>query len=308
MSGGIRTVTGLLEAGSVGVADAHCHLWIFPSVPGAPTLADRELAVAELSAFAEEGGSLVVDCQPGGCGRNAGILHGLARQTGVAVVAASGFHLRRYYPEDPEGGPWSEPPEEAAARFEREVVDGTPEEPSVKAGVLKSAWTGGGGAESGLMEAVLDVARRTSTPVVVHTEAGAGVETLTEICADSGLYPSLIQISHLDKRPDPVLHRELAEAGFVLGYDTFHRPKYDPDSGVWELLRMALSQGFWSQITLGLDIADSSSWAAEGGPGLRSLATEIVPRLRAEGAGTREIAGLSGGNVAGLLAGSGKAA
>jgi hypothetical protein len=41
---------------------------------------------------------------------------------------------------------------------------------------------------------------------------------------------------HVDKRPDVGLHRELARAGVLLGYDTFGRPKYNPDQGVWQLI------------------------------------------------------------------------
>nr|MDQ2829091.1 phosphotriesterase [Chloroflexota bacterium] len=90
----LTTVTGPLAADAVGVAEAHGHVWIDAPVAGAPALTDEQAAAAELALFNAAGGTLVVDCQPGGCGRDGRVLARLSAQSGVAVVAASGFHLR----------------------------------------------------------------------------------------------------------------------------------------------------------------------------------------------------------------------
>jgi len=272
----IETVAGPRPAADVGVADAHAHLWIAPRVPDAPALTDPALALAELADFAAAGGTLVVDCQPGGCGRDGRVLARLTQVSTVAVVAATGFHLARYYPAGE--GPWALGGDASRIQFERELRQGLAEEPTVRAGVVKAAWTGDGGdAERDLMRAALEAAQRAAAAVVVHTDAGAAVEGLVRLVDDSGLTPARVQLSHIDKRPDAALHRDLARAGYVLGYDTFLRPKYDPERHVWPLLRAMIADGLWPHITLGLDLVDAASWHVRGGAGLRAVGRRAGP-------------------------------
>jgi predicted metal-dependent phosphotriesterase family hydrolase len=87
----------------------------------------------------------------------------------------------------------------------------------------------------------------------------------------------------MDKRPDHGLHRELAQTGVLLGYDTFDRPKYEPEKYAWPLLRQMVKYGCGDSIALGLDMAFSSMWRHYGGePGLVMLPEQIQARLRAE--------------------------
>jgi phosphotriesterase-related protein len=281
------------------LCDAHCHLWIEPptGVQG-PRLTDERLALSELRAFRAAGGTAVIDCQPGRCGRDGRVLRRLAEASAVTIAPASGFHLERYYAEadspylDPAGCP---------ARWEGELSKGLEEEPAIRARVVKSAWTAQGGAERELMAEAAEVARRQGAPLIVHTERGGAAEQLAELLADTGLAPSRVQISHVDKRPDAGLHRELAGAGFVLGYDTFLRPQYRPQERVWPLLLELASAGLWTQIAVGLDLVDASRWSSRGGPGLPSIGDAILPRLRAEGLPERAAAALVGGNALALL-------
>jgi 5-phospho-D-xylono-1,4-lactonase len=135
---------------------------------------------------------------------------------------------------------------------------------------------------------------------VVHTERGQAAEALATLAADAGVYPGSVQISHIDKRPDRELHRSLARAGFVLGFDTFARPKYDPDRRAWPLLLGLVEDGLAGQVTLGLDLADAGGWSVRGGPGLPLLAA-LAERLRAEGVNAADVASLAGGNALRLV-------
>ncbi|WP_052890119.1 hypothetical protein [Thermogemmatispora carboxidivorans] len=296
----IQTLGGPHPARSIAVADAHAHLWLQSEVDGNPVLHDEELALAELADFASVGGSLVVDCQPGGAGRDERVLMRLAQASTVAIVAATGFHLPRYYP--PGKGVWSLSEQEAFDFFARELASGMDLTPGVRAGVVKCAWTGKSSHEMGLMQAALTAARQLDAGVVVHTEAGARVEQLIRVIEACGVSPGRVQISHIDKRPEYSLHRDLARAGYVLGYDTFLRPKYDPERRVWPMLLRMVQEGLWTQITLGLDLVDSSQWYVRGGPGLRTIAKQLLPRLHQAGVSDTALQALGGGNIARLLA------
>ena len=97
------TVLGPVAPEALGVTDAHSHLYIAP-VPGgaadAPVLTDVAGVARELTDFRRRGGGAIVDCQPGGCGRDGNVLRRLSHETGVHVIAATGFHRRVYYPAD----------------------------------------------------------------------------------------------------------------------------------------------------------------------------------------------------------------
>jgi phosphotriesterase-related protein len=227
------------------------------------------------------------------------VLRRLALQSPLAIVASTGFHLRKYY--QPGEGPWYLGAEAAETLFRAEVCDGLAESPRVTAGSIKTAWTGTGGKEEELMRAALSVARATGTGVTVHTEMGERVEELAQLIVESGVSPARVQISHVDKRPDQQLHFDLARKGFVLGYDTFLRPRYDPETGVWPLLATMLERGLHRHVAIGLDIVDRALWHASGGPGLQAIPQVIVPRLRSKGAGEAAIQDMVAGNICRVL-------
>jgi predicted metal-dependent phosphotriesterase family hydrolase len=295
----VETVLGPRDGERFQVVDAHAHLWIAGAAAGQPELADEELALAELRDAGTSGTSALIDCQPGRCGRDGRVLRRLMERSGVALIASTGFHMRAWY--EPGTGIW-ERPGAALELFLGELTDGLEEEPRARAGVIKCAWTGESGAERELIAAAIEAARSADTGLVVHTERGARVEELCELVLAAGVAPARVQLSHVDKRPDTELHLEMARAGFVLGYDTFLRPKYRPEENVWRLLRAILAAGLWRHVTLGLDLVEPTAWRTRGGPGLRTLA-RLVTRLRREGASEVALRALAGGNALGLLTG-----
>lgn len=301
-----RTVTGLVAEEDVRLADGHGHVWIKPpkgvSKDARLRLCDYAAIEAELTDFREAGGTTVVDCQPGGCGRDARMLVRLARATGLHITATTGFHRQRYYP--PAHWLWSASEEEAAAYFVEELTCGMREtEGTVPATIIKVGYDGLlDGQTLILVSAAAEAARRTGAAILCHTERRHNVEALPSFLGDRGVAADRLYLCHMDKRPDFGLHRELAQAGVLLGYDTFVRPKYKPEHGVWPLMRKMVADGQEDHIAVGLDLAVSSMWRhGDGQPGMLALSEEIVPRLRAEGIHEHIIARLTGHNIARYL-------
>ena len=153
-----------------------------------------------------------------------------------------------------------------------------------------------------LFAAAAAVSAATGYAIEVHTERGAAVEALLAYFIDRGVAPERLVFCHVDKRPDFGLHRELAAAGVLLEYDTFYRPQYDPERGVWPLLGQMLAAGWGQQVALATDMADPALWAEiGGGPGLPGIFTVIKPRLEQMGADAATVAALSGGNISARL-------
>jgi phosphotriesterase-related protein len=303
------TVTGPFPPNEAGITDAHNHLWISPvpgADPGAPVLNHRKAIEAELNEYRRAGGGTIVDCQPGGCGRDGRVLHELSITSGVKVVASTGYHRRKYYAADY----WLFSASTNAARrhFVAELTDCLEETrdsvPEVRAGVIKIAFEKTF-VESpvNLVEAAATAAAATGAALEVHTERGADVERIFQGLLGFGLQPNRIILCHMDKRPDFGLHRALAQERALLEYDTFYRPKYQPESNVWPLLEHMVAAGLADCVAIATDMAEAKLWAKMGeGPGLAGLLSRIIPKMKQLGFSPETIRNLTGGNIALRLA------
>ena len=227
----------------------------------------------------------------------------LSRLTGVPIVACTGFHLARYYP--PDFWLWRATAEAARDAFVAEIVDGLAEtrdtDHPVRAGVIKIAIPADPAElPAALWEAAAAASRETGAALLAHTEAGAAAELILTRLLGHGAAADRLVICHIDKRPDFGLHRELAQAGVLLEYDTFFRPKYDPERNVWPLLQRMAAAGLAGQIAIGTDMAGTAFWR-EIGPA--ALPGEILARLQGLGFDALTVRALTGGNIAGRLAG-----
>ena len=300
----LMTVLGPIEPDDAGITDAHNHLFIAPvpdSASDSPVLENQMVIGAELLDFVRAGGKTIVDCQPGGCGRDCRALHRLARSCGVNILASTGFHLTRYYPTDY----WlfRASIEEARAYFLSELKQSVYETRGsheiVRANLIKIACEETVEKSAiALMEAAAIVSRDEDVAIQIHTEKGADAEQIVQPMTKFGSDPARLVLCHMDKRPDFELHYDLAQMGILLEYDTFFRPKYKPEENVWPLLGRMVDANLDSKIAIATDMADLAMWLNLGGDlGLTGLFTHIIPRLQDIGFTANTIAKLVGENI-----------
>jgi phosphotriesterase-related protein len=223
----------------------------------------------------------------------------LAQASGLHLIGVTGFHQQMYYPS--KSWIWRVSETEAAEHFVAELTAGMIETAGqVPATAIKIGYEGRfEGQARVLMEAASEAARQTGAGLLFHTERGQNAEALLPFFNDRQIPPSRLYICHIDKRPDIGLHRELAQAGVLLGYDTFLRRPYAPEQNLWPLLKAMMDARLTSQIALGLDMASASMWSRMGGEwGLLALPHLIVPRLRHEKADESAIRAMTGQNLA----------
>lgn len=305
----VTTVLGPVDPAELGIVDGHSHVWIEPVMgadPTAPVLFDATAVTRELQQYQAAGGGAVVDCQPGGCGRNGRILPQLAQTSGVHLIACTGFHRRLYYP--PDAPLWQLGSEAAADLFVRELTVAlaeTADTPQpVRAGFIKIAGEATLAATPHhLLEAAASACLATGCAIEMHTEKGTAVEEFLHFFLDHGVSPQRLIFCHVDKRPDFAFHQTIAQSGAMLEYDTFFRPKYHPAQTVWPLLEQMAAAGLTSQIVLATDLADRGLWSQFGGaPGLAAFITHIKSRLEQMALEPETIYQLMGGNIAQRLA------
>lgn len=307
----VMSVTGPVPPEALGITDGHTHTWVEPvpgTRPGLPGLFDRAGIEAELVEYRESGGKSLVDCQPGGCGRNGEVMRDLSRASGVQIVACTGFHLRQYYPADA----WIYQPttgcDGVRDYFVEEIIAGLREtqhlaEP-VRAGFIKIACEANiNRTPAHLMEAAAQAGLETGVAIEVHTEKGAGAEKIAQRFEQHGFPLTRLILCHIDKRPDFGLHSELARAGVTLEYDTFYRTKYRPEQHLWPLLERMVAAGLAGRVVIATDMAEAAMWTRLGGqPGQKAFTGQILPRLQALGLPEEIIDQLMGRNIARLLA------
>ncbi|MFE1297271.1 phosphotriesterase [Streptomyces sp. NPDC058731] len=275
----VRTVLGDVEPERLGVCDAHDHLFFAsPRLPG-EELASVAAARAELAAFREQGGGCVVQWTPYGLGRRAADLPALSRQSGVHVVAATGLHQDVHYDETVLKGLRGR----LAEVFAAELTDGIGTS-GVRAGLIKVA--GGFHALDGharwTMTAAAEAHRATGAPIAVHLELGTGApDVLDLLCGELGVPPERVILGHLNRFPDPVVHRQAAEAGCWLAFDGPSRAHHATDWRMPEAVRALAEAGFGDRLLLGGDTTTAAARSVSGGPGMPYLLRRVRPRLAA---------------------------
>ena len=294
------TVTGEIDPGEVLLADAHEHVWIQPEAGVDPSarieLNDYDAITGELRTLSS-GGVLLVDCQPGGAGRDARQLAAVARAANLWITAVTGFHQRKYYP--PAAPHWSQTADDFIAELTHATHETRDHAVPVRASAIKVGYEGViEGQTRVLMEAAAHAARATGATILFHTEQGRGVELLIPFFEGYGVPASQLYLCHVDKRNDFALHADLARAGALLGYDTFARPKYDPANNVWRLLQQMIAAGLDHRVAVGLDFAFPSMWAFGGGQGIAGAYASILKRMEQIGLTADSIRRLTARNIA----------
>lgn len=285
----VVTVAGPRPASSLGVVDAHDHLFIAsPALRGGEIEDPRPVAEEVLEAKTTGIGT-IVELTPVGLGRRPELMRRVSAETGVGVIAATGFHRDVHYP----AGHWVH-----AAAFEllrrrmvadltagmhpRDWLDDAPPDPA-RAGVIKlgASYQRISAAERRRLEAAAAAIAETGVAAVVHTEIGTCGPEIVDVLVAGGATVDRIVLAHLDRNPDLELHAEIAARGVSLVYDTIGRIKYRPESVLLDLVEGMVAAGHGERILLGLDLGVRDYFRSfGGGPGMRTLMSSFVPRLR----------------------------
>jgi len=298
----IRTVVGDEDAHTLGFTHCHDHLFVFQAdytvLLDGILLDDYERTAQEVMEFRRRGGSALVDLQPFGAGRHAGLLERLAIETGVTVIACTGLHKAPFYSST--FWFWDASTDEIADLFISELVEGmydfNKSDPfehrsAVRAGVIKIASE-----EEGLtplyrkvFEAAVKAHKAAGAPIITHAETAESGIQQAEYLLERGVRPEHVTISHMDRRIDWSSNIRCAQLGVFLEYDTIGRFKYHGDAEEIDLIRTMIKRGFASQITVGMDSTRERFLSYGGSLGLHYLLETFVPALRANGVGEREI-------------------
>ncbi|MET3805987.1 phosphotriesterase-related protein [Nakamurella sp. UYEF19] len=285
----IRTVTGDLDVSQLGRTDAHEHVFLSSPLLAGEDFQDLGKAIQELETVRDSGIDALVDLTTIGLGRRPAELAKVAQDTGLHIVAATGYHRDAHYRADH----WIY--QATADQLLRAVVSDIEEgmdasdwsvpfrdTSSARAGVIKAgaSYQLISRTERERLEICVEAAVLTGVPLAVHTEVGTSGHQILDVVESGGLPASRVMLAHLDRNPDPDAHEELMQRGAFLVYDTVGRIKYRPESALLDLVAEMVERGFAGKLMLGTDVGRRNTLRAYGGgPGMDVLGRDFVPRL-----------------------------
>jgi phosphotriesterase-related protein len=290
----IRTLGGDIPPAALGRTYAHDHLFCVPPLwkqqgHADLLLDDVEATLADVALFTAAGGEAVYEATAIDYGRDVARLKEIADRGGIRIIATAGFNKGVMFPGTMPGtggtfAEWIDARDRAAIRDHvvaelTEGMDGT----HLKGGVAKfgTGYNTISPREDKVMRAVLDAHKHTGCPLHSHTEMGTLILEQLEIVRAEGVDPSRLTIAHVDRNPDPWIHRRAAETGVFLCFDGISRVKYNAESVLIGCILELVRRGFEDQIVVGGDIARRTMYAnyGEGGLGLGYILSRWVPRF-----------------------------
>jgi len=327
MADRIQTVLGPIEPDALGLTLAHEHLlfdlrclWEQPPperahlIDAEPTTENRAelerdlyhskttlhhddpvLSAKEAGRFRDAGGSTIVDVTTIGLAPDPNALRDIATATGLNVVAGAGYYREKCLPPEV----LDRSVDELAEDLEGWVVDGM-YGTDVQAGILGELGTMSPirPFEERQLRAAARVQRATGVAINVHPSIWAHEHLrIVDLLEDAGADLSRVAISHCDQLVEPEWHRQIAERGVLLCFDTFGAEfEYESDGSREptdteriDCLKRLLDAGRASQLLLSHDICSRLQLHHYGGPGFAHVPTTIVDRLRSEGVSQGEL-------------------
>lgn len=335
-SGEVITVTGPMKPEEIGLTLMHEHViwdmrelmssnvdedplrvvtvdnaaelrWDPYSIPDNYLLDDVDIAVQELSVFADAGGRTIVDCTPSRY-RDPDRLRTVAERSGINIIMGGGHYLEKSHPPH-----LIDQPLEAIAQ---EVIDEVRHgvgEMKVKPGIIGEIGTGAPVTkqEERVLRAMAWAQQETGLPITVHVHPwGKQGHHVLDILLSEGVGVDRMILNHaFVDVDDPSYEESLLARGVTLGYDMFgfdhalfRVGRYPPtDFDVAAEVARLVRIGYSSQLILSQDVCVKTRLVTFGGWGYKHIPQHIVPLLREFGVDEEHLSQMLEGNPRRLL-------
>ncbi|HEI8400643.1 TPA: phosphotriesterase-related protein [Citrobacter freundii] len=240
-----------------------------------------DLICQEMKDLRASGVSNIIEMTNRYMGRNPQFMLDLMRDTGINVVACTGYYQDAFFPEHVA----AHSVEQLAQEMVDEIVigiDGT----ELKAGIIAEIGSSEG-VITPLEEKVFIAAARahieTGRPISTHTSFSTmGVEQLVLLQAH-GVDLSRVTVGHCDLKDNLDNILRMIELGAYVQFDTIGKNNYYPDEKRIAMLHAIRDRELLSHVMLSMDITRRSHLKANGGNGYDFLLTTFIPQLRQSG-------------------------
>ncbi|MCW8350417.1 phosphotriesterase-related protein [Citrobacter portucalensis] len=214
-------------------------------------------------------------------GRNPQFMLDLMHDTGINVMACTGYYQDAFFPEHVA----ARSVEQLAQEMVDEIVNGI-DGTELKAGIIAEIGSSEG-VITPLEEKVFIAAARahieTGRPISTHTSFSTmGVEQLVLLQAH-GVDLSRVTVGHCDLKDNLDNILRMIDLGAYVQFDTIGKNNYYPDEKRIGMLHELRNRGLLNRVMLSMDITRRSHLKANGGNGYDYLLTTFIPQLRQSG-------------------------
>ena len=257
-------------------------------------MTDLNTAIRELQLYREAGGRTFVDVSGGIPGWHPDSLVTASKETGVNIVASTGWYISASHPPELADASVDEMAETLMTDIEIGIA-GT----DIRAGVIGELGMSEPlhPQEEKVLRAGGRAQRETGVPLTVHAavykkEAHRYIDVLEEEHVDLGK----VYISHIDGTcPDVAYQESVMDRGVAIDYDLFRGSPWNDshllfggdhwisDGERVKTLAQLCADGYSEQIMLAQDVCLKIRWVEYGGKGYGYVLNEIVPQLRGLG-------------------------
>lgn len=269
--------------------------WDALSLPANLMLDDPDVAVDELLAVRAAGGSALLELTLGGMGRRIADLPDISRRSGITICVGAGYYVDETHSERVRTATIDELTDMLLAEL-RDGIDGSGILPALL-GEIGTSWPITE-SEWRVIRAAGRAGAITGTAVYMHLSfRGTGGIDVLQALLEEGMPADRVIIGHLDERFDKAYHREIAQAGAVLGYDTFGSDFYygsptfrnPTDAERFEMVAWLIEEGFAEQLIIAGDVWTQSNLRRNGGNGYEHLFRRIAPGITALAGGDESL-------------------
>lgn len=269
----------MIDASGYTCAHEHLHIDLsgFKKDPDC-CLDQYELICQEMKELMALGVRNIIEVTNRHMGRAPQFMLDLNRDTGINVVACTGYYQDAFFPEHVA----TRSVKALAQEMVDEIItgiDGT----GLKAGVIAEIGSSEG-VITPLEEKVFIAAARahneTGRPISTHTSFSTmGLEQLA-LLKTQGVSLSHVVIGHCDLTDNLDNILRMIDLGAYVQFDTIGKNSYYPDEKRIGMLHALRERGLLTRVMLSMDITRRSHLKANGGKGYSYLLTTFVPQLR----------------------------
>ena len=133
-------------------------------------------------------------------------------------------------------------------------------------------------------------AKRTGSPIMLHTENVDVLEAIDLLAGKIGVPEKRILVCHVDRQvEDYSIHKKIAQTGVFMEYDTITLFEFHNVASEIKMLRYMIDEGFLSQILISTDPTTDRLKNYFGIVGIDYILTEFIPLLQENGFSENEI-------------------
>ncbi|ANI31197.1 hydrolase [Yersinia entomophaga] len=241
----------------------------------------------EMRELVSKGVSNIVEVTNKYMGRNPQFLLNLMRDSGINIIASTGYYTDHFYPQLVRDSSAQQLAQSMIDEIEV-GIDGT----DLKAGVIAEIGTSENCVtdnEAKVFHAAALAHHATGLAISTHTSFSTMGMQQIALLEQYGVPLDRVVIGHCDLKEQPDLILQMIDKGVYVQFDTIGKNSYFPDERRIAMLVYLAERGVLDKVMLSMDITRRSHLKANGGTGFSYLVDSFIPMLLAAGISHQQV-------------------